>query len=111
MPIQSSLTPGHYWLGYGIKTTHGTGTASWNYRLSYHHFTGSHIAYVDWGQLSRATNYASANAAMAGFGSYRAQTAAMPSSVILNGSDIKFMTNIVVPCFNFSGYGTDASNL
>jgi hypothetical protein len=111
IPIQSSLTAGHYWLGYGIKTTHGTGTASWNFRQSYHFQTGSHIAYVDWGQLSRATNYASANAPMAGFGSYRAQTAAMPGSVILNGSDIKFMTNVVIPAFNFSGYGTNASNI
>jgi hypothetical protein len=65
---------------------------------------------MPWAVNSQASNYASALGPFAGAGSYRAQTAAMPSSVILNGSDIKFITNVAIPVFNFSGWATNGSN-
>jgi hypothetical protein len=111
MPVSSSFSPGRYWLGFGIKSTQGTGTASFNVRVSHHYQSLAQAAYVKWGTVSQASNYASANAAWQGAGSYRAQTAAMPGSVILNGSDIKFMTNLVIPMFNFSALATNASNI
>jgi hypothetical protein len=111
MQIHSSFTPGHYWLGFGIKSTIGSGTASWNVIMSHHYKTISQVAYARYGMASSASAFASAPGFFAGAGSYRAQTAAMPGSVILNGSDIKMMNPFQIPVFNISGWETNASNI
>ncbi len=113
IPVMTTLTAGHYWLGYGIKTTHGTGTASWNIRVSYHLQSLSGMGYLPFNATitSSASNQATMRPAWGGFGSYSAQTAALPANVALNGTDIKNGTAMFIPLFNFSGWTTNNSNI
>lgn len=113
IPIMSTMSPGHYWLGYGMKSTHGTGSASWNLRASQHYQSISGMGYMPYGSTytSLASNNATARPPMAGMGSFSAQSAAMPNSAALNGTDIKFGTAMLIPLFNLSGWTTNASNL
>jgi len=111
LPISSTFTPGQYWLAYGLKSTHGTGTASWNIRASHHLQSLAQVGYVKWAQQSVASNASGARGPWQGAGSFSIQSAAMPATIALNATAIKIMTNMVWPIFNFSGYQTDASNL
>jgi hypothetical protein len=111
IPISSTMTPGHYYLGFGIKSTHGTGTASWNFRASHHYQSISHVGYRRWGEQSVASNATGAKPAWRLAGSFSAQSAALPATVGMNATDVKMMTNMVWPLFNISGWATNASNI
>lgn len=86
LPVNSTLTPGRYWVGVSVQTV--TGNALTNNLSVFQTSVGVQPDIAFMGFSSRATN-ASVFRVMQGFGSYSAQSAAWPNSIAYTTDNIR----------------------
>jgi hypothetical protein len=120
IPINSSFTPGRYWMAIAASTTGYSNSARMNIRGSIGmHTLGNvaNIAYMPVGVTSQASNNNSAanNTAQLGpwlgAGTYSATSGGFPAEVVLDHDTIRAGLTLTLPYFNFSGYDTQSSKL
>lgn len=110
LPLNSSLTPGRYWMGVSVQTTNNA-SASFKVDVSVLQQTFSNLLpFRPFGTSSAASN-ASVFLPMPGMGTYSAQSAGWPVSIGLSVSDIRAAVSITAPYFNFSGISTGTNFL
>jgi len=106
LPLNSTLTPGRYWLGVSVQTV--TGNAMTNGLSVLHTAANLHPAVVAWGVNSSATN-ASNWRPMQGFGTYSAVSASWPSEIPLTSDSIRHGVSQTMVHFNILGYATSTN--
>lgn len=113
LPMNSTLTPGRYWMAVGAQSTGSSNAARMGFNASVGMQTVGGVAqigYVPVGTSSSASDI-SLGRIWQGAGTYSAQSAAFPGSVPLTSDSIRAGLTLSLPCFNFSGYGTASSIL
>jgi hypothetical protein len=114
LPINSSFTPGRYWMAVAASTTMSGATNRFAIKASIAMQTlgnVAHIAYAPVGTSSAASNASSQQAAWIGAGTYSATSAAFPAEVVIDSDSIRPGLTLTLPYFNFSGYDTALSKL
>jgi hypothetical protein len=108
MPVNSTLTPGRYWLGVSVQTT--AGNAMTNGLSVGMTSVGVQPQINPWGQASSASN-ASLFRPMQGHGFYSAQSAAWPDAVNYTTDNIRANVAQTLVHFNIMGTGTATNYL
>jgi hypothetical protein len=109
MPINSSFTPGRYWMAVAVSTTMSGATNRFAIKASIAMQTlgnVAHIAYAPVGTSSAASNASSQQAAWIGAGTYSATSNAFPAEIVIDSDSIRPGLTLTLPYFNFSGYDT-----
>jgi hypothetical protein len=113
LPVNSSLTPGRYWLACAASTTAASAVARMGLKASVGMQTvggAAQIAYQPVGTSSAASD-ASQNRIWQGAGTYSATSGGFPGSVPLTTDAIRAGLTLTLPYFNLSGYTTASSVL
>lgn len=114
MPINSSFTPGRYWMAIAASTTMSGATNRFAIKASVGMATlgnVANIAYQPVGGISAASNVSSQQAAWIGAGTYSATSAAFPAEIVIDSDSIRPGLTLTLPYFNFSGYDTQSAKL
>lgn len=107
-PLNSTLTPGRYWLAFGNATTAGNAmTNGLSVQIT---SVGVQPEIRPLGQASAATN-ASVFRAMTGWGSYSATTAAYPALVALSTDNIRHGVAMTQIHFDILGIATSTNQI
>ena len=114
IPINSSLTPGRYWMAVAASTTMSGATNRFAIKASIGMYTLgniANIAYQPVGGSSAASNVSSQQAAWIGAGTYSVTSGAFPTEIIIDSDTIRPGLTLTLPYFNFSGYDTANAKL
>lgn len=107
-PLNSTLTPGRYWLAFGNATTAGNAmTNGLSVQIT---SVGLQPEIRPFGQASAATN-ASVFRAMSGWGSYSATTTAYPSLIALSTNAIRHGVAMTQIHFDILGIATSTNQI
>jgi hypothetical protein len=107
-PLNSTLTPGRYWLGFSVQTTAGNAMTN-NVSVAITSVgVQPHIA--AWGVNSSATN-ASVFRNMQGWGTYSAQSGAWPDTIAFTTDAIRAAVAQTLIHFDIKGYSTSTNVL
>ena len=106
LPLNSTLTPGRYWLGVSVQTV--TGNAMTNNMSVLQTAANLFPAVVAWGVNSSATN-ASNWRPMQGLGTYSAVSAGWPAEIPLTSDSIRHGVSQTLVHFNILGYATSTN--
>lgn len=107
-PLNSTLTPGRYWLAFGNATTAGNAmTNGLSVQIT---SVGLQPEIRPLGQASAATN-ASVFRALPGWGSYSATTAAFPSLIALSTDNIRRGVAMTQIHFDILGFSTSTNQI
>jgi hypothetical protein len=106
LPINLTLPPGRYWLGFSNQTV--TGNAMTNGMSVLQTAANLFPAIVAWGVNSSATN-ASNWRPMQGFGTYSAQSGAWPATIPFTTDAIRQGVSQTMIPFNILGYATSTN--
>ena len=114
IPMNSSMTPGRYWMAIAESTLGSSNSDRGRIRVSVAmHTLGNvaNIAYAPVGGTSKASDVSSQQAAWIGAGTYSATSGGFPAEVIINSDTIRPGLTLTLPYFNFSGYNTADAKL
>jgi hypothetical protein len=108
-PIQSTLSPGRYWMAIG-NTTVSSNAGVCVVNCSFlQQSQSNNIGWAPFGTSSSASG-SGIGGVLIGAGTYSAQSAAFPATVALTATDIKG-PSVVFPVFNFSGATTSVNTI
>jgi hypothetical protein len=110
LPVNVTMTPGRYWLGYSVQSTTANQTNMSAQASILYSSWGAQSVYRPFG-IGSTNSSASLWGVSAGLGTYSAQSAAWPVSIALTNSDIRMPPNNSMAYFNFSGIGTSTNIL
>jgi hypothetical protein len=106
-PVNQTLTPGKYWLGYSVQSSSQGASFILNHTVFQVQFSNQ-IAFRPFNVVSAASN-ASYWGISNGAGIYSAQSAAWPVSIALTTDVIRAALVNTFPVFNFSGIGQSSN--
>jgi hypothetical protein len=105
-PLNSTLTPGRYWLGFSVQTNAGNAMTN-NISVAITS-VGVQPYIAAWGANSSATN-ASVFRAQQGWGSYSAQSAGWPATIPFTTDAIRAAVAQTLIHFDIKGYSTSTN--